>query len=165
MTPWTAACQASLSFTIFWSFSKSCPLSQWCHSTTSSSVVPFSSCLQSFSTSGSFPMSQLFTSGGQSVGTSALASVLPMNIEGWFSLRLTCLISLLSKRLSRVFFSTTIWKHEFFSAQPSLWSYSHICLYWITVDQIKSLLNLLKKLFYIHTKKSQWTGRRDALVI
>ena len=82
--------------------SNSCPLSQWCHPTISSSVTLFSSCLQSFSASGSFPMSQLFTSGGQSIGASVSISVLPGNIQGWFSLGLTGLISLLSKGFSRV---------------------------------------------------------------
>ena len=95
----------------------SCPSSQWCHPTISSSVVPFSSCPQSFPASESFPMSQLFASGGQSIGAPASASVLPMNIQGWFPLGLTSLISLLSKGLSRVFFSTTVWKQKFFSAQ------------------------------------------------
>ena len=84
---------------------------------------PFSFCLQSFPASGSFPMGQLFISGGQSIGD----SVLPMNIQGWFLLGLTGLISLLSKGLSRVFSSTTIWKHQFFSTQLSLWTNSHIC--------------------------------------
>ena len=107
--------------------SNSCPLSQWCHPTISSSVACFSSCLQSFPASGSFPMSQLFTSGGQSIGVSASASVLPMNIQGWFPIELTGLISLQSKGLSRVFSNTTVQKHQFFSAQPSLWSNSHIC--------------------------------------
>ena len=92
----------------------------------SSSVVPFSSCPQCFLESGSFPMSWLFTSGGQSIGASALASVLQVNIQGWFPLGLTGLISLLSKGLSRVFCSTTVWKHQFFGTQPSLWSDSHI---------------------------------------
>ena len=82
------------------------PLSQWCHPTISSSVIPFSSCPQSFPASGSFPMSQSFASGGQNIGASALASVLPMNIQGWFPLQLTGLISLLSKALSSVFSST-----------------------------------------------------------
>ena len=86
----------------------SCPLSRWCHPTVSSSVVPVSSCLQSFPTSGSFPMSWLFTSSGQSIGASASAPVLPMNIQGWFPLRLTVLISLLFKGLSRGFSSTTV---------------------------------------------------------
>ena len=94
------------------------PLSQWCHLNISSSVIPFSSHLQSFPTSRSFHMSQLFTSGGQSTGVSASASVLPMNI--WFPLGLTSLISLQSKRLSRVFSNTTVQKHQFFGAQLSL---------------------------------------------
>ena len=104
--------------------SNSSPLSQWCHPTISSSVVPFSSCLQSFPTSESFLMSQLFTSGGQSIGASA--SVLPMNIQDWFPLGLTGFISLKSKGPSRVFSNTTIQKHRFFSTQPSLWSSSNI---------------------------------------
>ena len=92
-------------------YSNSCLLSQWCHPTISSSVIPFSSCLQSFPTSGSFPTSQFFTSGGQSIRVSAW--VLPMNIQYWFRLGLTGLISLLSKGLSRIFSSTTIQKHQF----------------------------------------------------
>ena len=103
----------------------SCPLNQWCHPTISSSVVPFSSCLQSRPASGSFPMSQFFASGGQSIGASASASVLPMNIQDWFSLRWTGWISLQSKGLSRVFCNTTVQKHQFFSAQLSLRSNSH----------------------------------------
>ena len=87
-------------------YSNSCPSSRWCHPTISSSVVLFSSCLQSFPASGSFQMSQSFASGGQSIGASASASVLPMNIQGWFPLRFTGLISLQSKRLSRVFSNT-----------------------------------------------------------
>ena len=106
--------------------SNSCPSSWWCHPTISSSVIPFS-CLQSFPASGSFPMSQFFPSGGQSIGVSASASVLPMNIQDWFPLGLTDLISSKSKGLSRVFSRTTIWKHQLFNAQPSLWSNSHIC--------------------------------------
>ena len=93
--------------------SNSCPWSQWCHPTISSSVVPFSSCLQSFPASGSFPMSQLFTSGGQSTGVSASTSVLPMNIQDWFPLGWTNWIFLLSKWLSRVFSNTTVQKHQF----------------------------------------------------
>ena len=104
--------------------SNSGPLSQWCHPTTSSSVVPFSSRLQSFPAS--FPISRLFTSGGQSIGASASASVLPMNIQDWFPSGLTGLISLLSEGLSRVFSSTTVHKHQFFNAQPFLWSNSHL---------------------------------------
>ena len=103
--------------------SNSCPLSPWCHPTISSSVIPFS-CPQSFPASGSFLMSQLFTSGGQSIGASA--SVLPVNNQSWLLLELTGLISLLSKGLSRAFFSTTIWKHQFFSAHSSLWSNPHM---------------------------------------
>ena len=97
--------------------SNSCPLSQWCHPTISSSVAPFSSCPQSFLASGSLPMSRFFASDGQSIGGSAL--VLPMNIQGWFPLGLTRLISLLSKGLSRVLSSTTIGKHQFFGSQAS----------------------------------------------
>ena len=103
-----------------------CPLSRWCHPTISSSVIPFSSCPQSFPASGSFQMSHLFTSGGQSIGVSASTSVLPMNIQDWFPLGWTGWISLPSKELSRVFSNTTVQKHQFFSTQPSLWSNSHI---------------------------------------
>ena len=98
----------------------SCPLSQWCHPTISFSVVPFSSCPQFFPASGSFPVSWFFISDGQSIGTSASTSVLPMNIQGWSPLGQTGLISLLSTGLSRVFSSTTVQKHEFFGSQPSL---------------------------------------------
>ena len=93
--------------------SNSCPSSWWCHPTISSSVIPFSSPLQSFPASGSFPVSNFFPSGGQSIGASASASVLPMNILGWFPLRLTGWISLKSKELSRVFSNTTVQKHQF----------------------------------------------------
>ena len=105
--------------------SNSCWLSQWCHPTISSSVTPFSSHPQSLPTSEAFLMSQLFTSGGQNIGASASASVRPMNIQGWFPLELTGLISLLSKGLSRLFSSTAVGKHQFFGAQP-LWFSSHI---------------------------------------
>ena len=105
-------------------YSNSSRLGRWCHLPISSSVIPFSSCLQSFPASGSFQMSQLFTSGGQSIGASALASVLPMNIRDWFPLGLSGLISLQSKGLSRVFSNTTVEKHQFFGTQPSLWSSS-----------------------------------------
>ena len=105
-----------------WVCSNSSPLSWWCHPTISSSVAFFSSCSQSFQASWSFPMSWLFTLGGQSIG--ALASVFLMNIQGRFSLGLTGLISLQSKGLSRVFSSNRVQKHQFFSAQPSLWSNS-----------------------------------------
>ena len=101
-------------------YSNSCPLSRWCHPTTSSSVVPFSSHLQSFPASGTFPMSQFFTSGGLSIEVSASASVLPMNIQDWFPLGWTGWISLQSKGLSRVFSNTTVQKHQFFGTQLSL---------------------------------------------
>ena len=97
-----------------------CPLSRWCHPTISSSVIPFSSCPQSFPASGSFQMSQLFASDGQSTGVSASASVLPMNTQDWSPLGWTGWISLQSKGLSRVFSNTTVQKHQFFSAQLSL---------------------------------------------
>ena len=134
----------------------SCPLNCWCHPTISSSVVPFSSCLQSFPASGSFPMSQFFTSGGQNIGVSALASVLPMNIQDWFLLGLTGWIFLQSKGLWRVFSNTTVWKHLFFSAQPCLWSKSHMHTWllgktvtftrWTFVGKVMSLLfNMLSR--------------------
>ena len=104
----------------------SCPLSQWCHPTISSSIIPFSSLLQSFPVLGTFQMSQLFASGGQSIGVSTSTSVLPMNSHDWFPLGWTGWISLQSKGLSRVFSNTTVQKHQFFSVQLSLWSNSHI---------------------------------------
>ena len=107
--------------------SNSCPLSWWCHPTISSSVIPFSSCLQSFPASGSFPTSQLFASGGWNIGATASASVLPMDIQDWFPLGWTGVISLRSKGLSRVFSSTTVPKHLSFGTEASLWSNSHIC--------------------------------------
>ena len=106
--------------------SKSYPLSQRCYLNISSSATLFSFCFHSFPASGSFPMSQLFPSGGQRIGASASASVLPMNIQDWFPLGWTGLISLQSKGLSRVFSSTKVQKHKFFSIQPFLWSSSHI---------------------------------------
>ena len=107
-------------------YSNSCPLSPGCHPTISSSVIPFSYCLQSFSASGSFQMSQFFTSGGQSIGVSASASVLPVNIQDWFPLGWTGWIFLLSQGLSRVLSNTTVQKHQLFGTQLSLWSKSHI---------------------------------------
>ena len=107
-------------------YPNSCPLSRWYDSTISSSVILFSSCLQSFPAPGSFQMSQSFASGGQSIGVLASASVLPMNIQDWFPLGLTGWISLQSKRLSRVFSNTTVQKHQFFGHQLSLQSKSHI---------------------------------------
>ena len=107
-------------------YSNSCPLSQWCHPAISSSVIPFSSRLQSFPESGSFPVSQFFSPGGQSVGVSASASVLPMNIQDWFPSGWAGWISLQSTGLSRVFSNTTVQKHQFFGAQLSLWFSSFI---------------------------------------
>ena len=106
--------------------SNSCPSSQWCHPAISSSVVPFSFCPQSLPASESFPMSQLFTSGGQSIGVSALASVLPKNTQEWSPLEWTGWISLQSKGLSRVFSNTRVQKHQFFSAQLSSQCSFHI---------------------------------------
>ena len=106
--------------------SNSCPLSRWCHPAISPSVVPFSSCPQSLPASGSFPMSQLFTWGGQSTGVSASGSVLPMNTQDWSPLEWTGWISLQSKGLSRIFSNTTLQKHQFFGAQLSSQSNSHI---------------------------------------
>ena len=127
MTPWTAAHQLLCPSPTPGACSNSCPLSQWCHPTILSLVIPLSSCLQSFPASGSFPISQFFASGNQSIGVSASASVLPMNIPDWFPLGLTGLISLQFKGLSRVFSNTTVQKHQFFGTQLSLWSKSHIC--------------------------------------
>ena len=122
----SAARQATLSINNSQSLLNSCSLSGWCHPTISSSVIPFSTCLQSFSTSGSFQMSQFFTSGGQSIGVSASMSILPMNIQDWFPLGWAGWISLKSKGLSRVFSNTTVQKHQFVGAQPSSQSNSHI---------------------------------------
>ena len=101
-------------------YSNLCPSNRWCHTTSSSSVIPFSSRLQSFPASGSFPMSQFFTSVGQNIGVSPSASVLPMNIQDWFPSGLTGWISLLSKRLSTVFSNITVQKHQSFGTQLSL---------------------------------------------
>ena len=106
--------------------SNSCLLSRWCHPTISSSVIPVSSCLQSFAASGSSPMSQFFVSAGQSIRVSASVSVLPMNIQNWFPLGLTDLISLQSKGLSRVFSNITVQKPQFFNTQLLLYSNSYI---------------------------------------
>ena len=125
VTSWTAAHEASLSFIICQSCSNSCPRSQWCYlpSHPSSAVLFF--CLHSFLASRSFPVSQVFASDSQSIGASSSASVLPVDIQGWFPWGLTGLISLLPKELSRVFSSTIIWKHPFLDAQLSLWSSSY----------------------------------------
>ena len=124
-------CQASLSITIPGACSSPCPFSRWCHPTISFSVVPFSSCLQSFPASGSFPMSRLFTSDSQSIGASASASVLPVNIQDWFSLVLNGWI-LLSKGLLGLFSTTTVQKHQSFSALSLLYGPTLISIhdYW-----------------------------------
>ena len=124
-------------------YSKSYTLSLWCYLTISFYASPLSFCLPPFSTLGPFPMSQLFVSGGQSIGVSASASVLPMNIQGWFSLGLTGLISLLSKGLSRVF-SNTIQKHQFFGTQPSFGPKSHIHT-WLVVKHRFDYMDLCQQ--------------------
>ena len=124
VSPWTTECQASLSVNNYRSLVKFMSIESVM--SCNHLILPFSSCLQSLSASGFFPVSQLFASDGHSIGTSASASVLPMNIQDWFPLGLTALISLQSKGLSRVFSSTTVRKHQFFGTQPSSWSKSHI---------------------------------------
>ena len=112
--------------------SNSCPSSRWCHPTISPSVILFSSCLQSFPASGTFPLSWLFKSNDQNTGASASTSVLPMSIQGWFPLRLTDLI-MLSKGLSGIFSSTTVQRHQFFGVLPSLQSSSHNCMWTLEI--------------------------------
>ena len=125
-TPWTIACQVPCPSPIPGASSNSSLLSQWCHPAISSSIIPFSSCLQSIPASGSLPVSQSFTSGGQRIGVLASALVLLMNIQDWFPWGLTGLISLKSKGLSRVFSNTIVQNHQFFCSQLSLWSNSYI---------------------------------------
>ena len=142
--------------------SNSCSFSQWCHPTISSSVALFSSCPQSFPASGSFPVSQLLASGGQRIGASVSASVLTVNIQDWFPLELTGWISLLLKGLSRVF-SSTIRMHQFFSAQPSLWSKSYMTTgrtialtIWAFVGKVMSLLfNMLSRFVIAFLSRSK----------
>ena len=110
-------------------FTQTCTSTWWCHPTISSPVISFFSYLRSFPTSGSFSVSQFFTSVSQSIGISASTSVLLMNIQDWFPLGLMGWISLQTKGLSRVFFNTTVKKHQFFCVQPSLWSNSHKCMF------------------------------------
>ena len=124
-TPWTAAHQSSLSFTTSWSLLKLMFIELVMPSNCLVLCHPLLFLPSNFQISGSFLMSQLFSPGGQSIGVSASASVLPMNIQDWFPLRWTGWIYLLSKGLSRVFSNTTVQKNQFFSAQPSLWSNSH----------------------------------------
>ena len=127
--------------------SNSCLLSQWCHPTISSFIVPFSSCLPSFPASGSFLMTWLFQSGGHSFEAAASVSVLPMNIQHWSPLGSTGLITLQFRGLSRVFPNTTIKKHQFFGTQPSLWSNSHIPTWLLekpcTLTFVEKVLSLL----------------------
>ena len=125
-TPWLEHARPPCPSPTPGAYSNSCLLSWWCHPTISSSIIPFSSHLQSFLASGSFQMSLFFTSGGQSIGVSASALVLPKNIQDWFPLGWTGWISLQSKGLSRVFSNTTVQKHQFSSAQLSSQSNSHI---------------------------------------
>jgi len=161
--------------------SNSSPSSRWWHSTISSSIVPFSSRLQFFPASRSFPMSQFFASHGQSIGVSALASVLPMNIQDWFPLRWTGWISLQSKLISRVFSNTTVQKHQFFGAQLFLWSQlSHPCLttrktialtIWTFVGKVISLLfNMLSRLVISFLPRSKhllisWLQTLSAVIL
>ena len=158
-TPWTAAHQALLSSTVSWSLLKLMSIDSWCYLTLSFSVVRFSSCLQSFPASGFFPMSQLFTSGGQSIGASASASFLPMNIQGWLPLWLTGLISLLSKGLSRVFSqhhsseASILWRSAFSMVQLS---HPHTTpgktiafTWWIFARKVMSLLFNMLSMFVI----------------
>ena len=163
-TPETASCQAPLSFTVSQLCSNSCPLNQWCHLTISFSAAPFSCCLQSFPASGSFSMSRLFASSGQSIRASASPSVLPMNIQGWFPLGLTSLISLLSKGLSRVFSSPTIQKHQFFRARSAFFMAQLSPLHMTTgntiaftiqtsVGKVISLVFHMQSRFFLSTSK------------
>ena len=157
-------------------YSNSCPFNRWCLPTISLAVIPFSSHLQSFPTSGSFQTSQFFASGNQSIGISALASVLPMNIQDWFPLELTGLISLQSEGLSSMFSSTTIRKHQFFRPQPSLWSNSHIwktmtLIIWTFVGNMMSLLfNMLSGLVITFLPRSKhllisWLQSPSAVIL
>ena len=134
--------------------SNSCPLSQWCHATISSSVVPFSSCPQSFPASGSFPRSRLFASGGQSIGASA--SVLPVNTQDWFPLGLTGLTSLLSKGLSRVFSSTTVQKHQFFGVLSFLYGPTVTSIHDYRKNQLLWIKYLLRTYYVPNTIPSTW---------
>ena len=167
-TPWTAAHQTPLPCPspTPGACSNSYPLSRWCHSTISSSVIPFSYCLHFLPASGSFSMSQFFASGGQSIGVSASALVIPTNSQDWFPLGLTGLIRLQSKGLSRVFSNTTVQKHQFLGTQPSLWSNSYIHTWLLKknialtrqtfVFKVMSLLfNMLSRFVIAFLKKSK----------
>ena len=146
--------------------SNSCPFTHWCYLTTSSSATLFSSCSQSFLASGCFPMSWLFASGGQTIEVSVSATGLPMNIQGWFSLGLTGFISLQSKVLSRVFFSTTIWKHQFFGSAFFMVQLSHpymttgktiVLTIWTFVGKVISLFfNILSRFVIAFLLRSKY---------
>jgi len=163
--PWTAACQASLSITYSWTCSNSCPSSWWCHPTISSSFIPFSSHLQSFPASGSFPMSQFFASGGQSIGVSASASVLPMNIQDLFPLELTAWISLQSKGHSSLLQchsskASILWCSAFFMVQvlhPYMTTEKTINLTkWTFVVKVMSLLfNMLSRFVIVFLPRNK----------
>ena len=144
--------------------SNSCPLSHWYYLTISFSSSSFSSCLQFFPVSGSFPMSWLFTTDGQSIGASTSTSVLPMNIHGWFPLGLTGLISMQSQGLSRVF-SSTIWKHQFLSTQPSLWFNFHTHT-WLLEKNIALTIWIFvgKMLFLLFNTLSGFVSFQDIFV-
>ena len=157
-------------------YSNSCPSNRWCHPTISSSVAPFSSCPQSLPASGSFPVSQLFPSGGQSFGVSALASVLPMNTQDWSPLGWTGWISVQSKGLSRVFSNTTVQKHQFFgtqlSSQSNMTTGKTIALTrWTFVGKVMSLLfNLLSRLAITFLPRSKrllisWLQSPSAVIL
>ena len=152
-TPWTAVCQASLSFAIS-QFAHSRPMSQWCHPTISSSVTPFSSCPQFFSASGSFPVNRHFISCGQNIGASA--SVLPMNIQGWFPLGLTGLISLQSNGLSRVFSNTTVQKMVQLSHLYMTTGKTRALTIWTFVGKVIFLhFNMLSRFFIAFLPRSK----------
>ena len=149
--PHDVACQAPLSYMSPRVCSNSCPLSRWCYLTISFSAAIFSFCLQSFLALGCFLVNWLLASGGQSIGASASATVLPVNIQGWFPLELTGLISLQPKELSRVFSSTIIWKHQFLGAQPSLWTNSHRGL----------LIYMYRIFYYILLVEEEWVLNKE----
>jgi len=162
-------------------YSNKCPSSRWCHPVISSSVVPFSSCPQSLPASGSFPMSQLLPRGGQSIGVSALASVLPKNTQDWSPLARTDWIPLQSKGLPRVFSNTTVQKHQFFGAQLSSQSNSHIHTWpleksidltrWTFVGKVMSLLlNMLSRCIITFLPRSKrllisWLQSPSAVIL
>ena len=181
-TPWTAAHQASQSIINSRSLLSLFPLSRWCHPTISASVIPLSSCLQSLSASGSFQMSQLFASGGQSIGVSASTSVLPMNTQGWSPSGWTGCISLQSKGLSRVFSNTTVQKHQFLIQYSAFFivqlSYPYMTIgkaialtRWIFVGKVMSLLfNMPSRLVITFLPKSNcllisWLQSQSAVIL